>query len=362
MTETAGHTWNRKLIWAGGAVAAAAVALSAMDGTAVQTPQEYRIAGNHVAVYNLAGAVSIVPATGNDVVVTVNARGADAEILTVESGEIRGVQTLRVRYPADRVIYSDMGGNSRTQVRVRDDGTFGHGGFSRGERVDIRSSGGGLEAWADLTVAVPSGQRFSLYLGAGATDVRDVDGDLQVDTQSGSIESAGTSGSLSIDTGSGSVRVAGANGDLNVDTGSGAVTLEGVAGERVLVDTGSGSVRASDIRSESVEVDTGSGRITLLAVEAPDVTVDTGSGSVEVDLVADIQRLEVDTGSGGVTLRVPGDLGARIEADTGSGAIDVEVPIDESTRRRTYLRGTIGDGRGSIVVDTGSGSIRVVGR
>ena len=363
MTERAGHTRNRKLIWAGGAVAVAVVALSAMDGTAIQaSPQEYRIAGNHVAVYNLAGAVSVVPATGSDVVVTVHPRGPDAERLDVESGSIRGTQTLRVRYPSDRVIYSDMGGNSRTRVRVRDDGTFGHGGFSRGDRVDIRSSGSGLEAWADLTIAVPPGQRFSLYLGAGATEARDVEGDLELDTQSGSIESAGTTGSLSIDTGSGSVRVSAANGDLDVDTGSGQVTLDGVAGERVLVDTGSGSVHGSDIRSESVEVDTGSGRITLLAVEAPDIMVDTGSGSVEVDMVADVERLEVDTGSGGVTLRVPGDLGALMEVDTGSGTIEVEVPIDESTRRRSFLRGTIGDGRGSIVVDTGSGSIRVLGR
>ena len=351
------------LIWAAGAMLAAVVALSAMEGTAVQAPpQEYRIAGDHVAVYNLAGTVSVVPGTGSEVVVSVEPRGADAQRLSVESGEIRGAQTLRVRYPSDRIVYGDMGGNSRTGVRVRSDGTFGHGSFLRGDRVDIRSSGSGLEAWADLTIAVPPGQRFSLYLGAGATDVRDVEGDLVLDTQSGSVESAGTSGPLSIDTGSGSVRVAGAIGDLNVDTGSGNVTVDGVAGDRVLVDTGSGSVRVSGVRSESVEVDTGSGRITLLAVEAPDIMVDTGSGSVEVDLAADVERLEVDTGSGGVTLRVPGDLGARFEADTGSGAIDVEVPIDDSTRRRSYVRGTIGDGQGSIVVDTGSGSIRVLGR
>ena len=348
---------------AAGAVLAAVVALSAMSGTAVQAPsQEYRIAGNQVAVYNLAGTVSVVPGTGSEVVVGIEPRGADAERLSVESGEIRGTQTLRVRYPSDRIVYRDMGGNSRTGVRVRSDGTFGHGSFLRGERVDIRSSGSGLEAWADLTIAVPPCQRFSLYLGAGATDVRDVEGDLVFDTQSGSVESAGTSGPLSIDTGSGSVRVAGATGDLDVDTGSGNVTVEGLAGDRVLVDTGSGSVHVSGIRSESVEVDTGSGRITLLAVDAPDIMVDTGSGSVEVDLAADVERLEVATGSGGVTLRVPGDLGARFEADTGSGAIDVEVPIDESTRRRSHVRGTIGDGRGSILVDTGSGSIRVLGR
>ena len=363
MTGTAMHARKTSLMWAGGAVLAVVIALSAMEGTAVQaTPEEYRIAGDRVAVYNLAGAVNVVPGTGSEVVVTVEPRGADAQSLTVESGRIRGTQTLRVRYPSDRIVYGDMGGNSRTGVRVRDDGTFGHGSFLRGDRVDIRSSGRGLDAWADLTIAVPPGQRFSLYLGAGATEVRDVEGDLVLDTQSGSIESTGTSGPLSIDTGSGSVRVAGATGDLEVDTGSGAVTVEGVTGEHVLVDTGSGSVDASAIRSESVEVDTGSGRITLLAVEAADIMVDTGSGRVELDLAADVDRLEVDTGSGGVTLRVPGDLGARFEADTGSGTIDVEVPIDESTRRRSYVRGTIGDGRGSILVDTGSGSIRVLGR
>lgn len=363
MKGTSAHTGKRKLVWAAGAALAVVIALSAMEGTAVQASlQEFRVSGAHVAVYNLAGAVHVVPGTGAEVVVSVEPRGADAQRLSVESGRIRGAQTLRVRYPSDRIVYRDMGGNSRTRVRVRNDGTFGHGSFLRGEQVDIRGSGSGLEAWADLTIAVPPGQRFSLYLGTGATEVRDVEGDLVFDTQSGSVESGGTSGPLVIDTGSGSVRVDGAAGDLEVDTGSGNVTVEEVTGEQVLVDTGSGSVRGSGIRSESLEVDTGSGRITLLAVDAADIMVDTGSGSVELDLAADIDNLEVDTGSGGVTLRVPGDLGARFEADTGSGTIDVEIPIDEDIRRRTYLRGTLGDGRGSILVDTGSGSIRVLGR
>ena len=352
-----------RLMWRRGALLVAGIALLAVVGTTAQTaPQEYRVDGEHVAVYNLAGTVTIVPGTGADVVVTIEPRGTDAERLSVESGEIRGRQTLRVRYPADRVVYGDLNRGSRTRMRVRNDGTFGDGASSRGESVTIQGSGNGLEAWADMTVAVPSGQRFSLYLGAGATDVRDVEGDLEIDTGSGSVESAGTTGPLSIDTGSGAVRVTSASGSLDVDTGSGSVTVEGVAGERVVVDTGSGSVRGSDIRSESVDVDTGSGGVTLLAVEAPSIVVDTGSGSVEVDLVADVERLEVDTGSGGVTLRVPDGLGAQIEADTGSGRIDVQVPIDERTRRRTYLRGAIGDGRGSIEVDTGSGSIRVLAR
>lgn len=353
-------TWPVRRV---GALLLPGIALAAIVGASVQAaPQEYRIGGDHVAVYNLAGEVNIVPGAGNEVAVTIEPRGSDAGRLEVESGEIRGRQTLRVRYPSDRIVYGDLSRGSRTRLRVRNDGTFGDRASLRGETVTIQGSGRGLEAWADMTVAVPPGQRLSLYLGAGATGVRNVDGDLEIDTGSGAVESAGTNGPLSIDTGSGTVTVMGANGPLEVDTGSGGVTVEDVTGERVVLDTGSGSVRVSGLRSQYVEVDTGSGRVSLLAVAAPNILIDTGSGGVELDLTADVDRLEVDTGSGGVTLRVPGDLGAQIEADTGSGTIEVEVPVDERTRRRTYLQGAIGDGRGSIELDTGSGSIRVLGR
>ena len=363
MKRAATHTKQTRRLWHGSAVLGLGLALSPMTAASMQAaPQEYRMDGDHVAVYNLAGTVTILPGAGTDVVVNVERQGADAERLSVESGEIRGRQTLRVLYADDRIVYRDANRRYRVRMRVRSDGTFGGGAFWRGETVTIQDSGRGLEAWADLTIAVPPGQRFSLYLGVGATDVRNVDGDLEIDTGSGSVETAGTSGPLSVDIGSGSVRIASASGSLDVDTGSGNVTVEEVSGERVLLDTGSGRVHVSGIRAESVEVDTGSGGITLLAVDAPDIVVDTGSGSVELELAADVERLEVDTGSGGVTLRVPDDLGAEIEVDTGSGGIDVEIAIDERTRRRSYLRGTIGDGRGSINVDTGSGSIRVLGR
>ena len=329
---------------------------------AALTSQEYELAGDHVAVYNLAGTVTVSGGSGNAVVVRVDRSGADADRLEVEVGEIRGREALRVIYPGDRVVYSEMGGRSRTQLRVRDDGTFGDRGRARGGEVRISGSGSGLEAWADLTVSVPPGQRFSIYLGAGGTTVENVDGDIEVDTGSGTVDASHISGPLSIDTGSGSVSVFDVSGSVEVDTGSGSVTVEGVTGEHLVVDTGSGTVRGSDIEAESVLVDTGSGSVTLVAVTAPDVTVDTGSGSVEVDLTIDVERVEIDTGSGGVTIWIPDDLGASIEVDSGSGGIDLEVPVEVRTIRRTYLRGEIGDGRGEIVIDTGSGSVQVLRR
>ena len=87
--------------------------------------------------------------------------------------------------------------------------------------------------------------------------------------------------------------------------------------------------------------------------------VDTGSGSVEIDLSADVDRLGVDTGSGGVTIGVPSTLGAELSIETGSGGIDADIPITVKRSGRRSLTGSIGDGKGRITIETGSGGVRL---
>jgi hypothetical protein len=330
-----------------------AVALSAPAGA----QERYSVGGSEVAIYNLAGQVEVVGGSGSDVVVEVMRGGSDAEQLTVEVGEVRGRETLRVIYPADRVVYERRGGGN-TELRVNDDGTFGGG--RGGDRVQVSGSGRGLEAYADLRITVPAGKDVAVYLAAGEINASDVSSDLRLDTHSGAVEARGIRGDLLVDTGSGSVVVEEVAGAVNVDTGSGSVTINDVNGGDVRVDTGSGGVRGSNITAGSVNVDTGSGGVELFRVGSADVYVDTGSGSVEVEITTDIDRLEVDTGSGSVTVRMPADVGASVEVETGSGGIDVDLPLQIRSVRRDYLRGEIGDGRGTIVIDTGSGSIRLL--
>lgn len=326
-----------------------------------QASQEYRIRGSDIAVYNLAGEVEIVRGSGADVVVGVTSGGRDAGQLRIETGEVRGRQTLRVIYPSEEIVYPAMGRSSRTGIQVRADGTWGGEG-GRGNQVRISGSGSGLEAWADLRIQVPAGQRLALYLAAGTSEVEGVEGDLRVDTGSGEVTATRVRGSLYVDTGSGNVQVSEVSGEVTIDTGSGSVSVSDMQGPSLSVDTGSGSVSGSGLQVESLEVDTGSGSVELTGIASPSVLVDTGSGSVELELLADVEELEVDTGSGGVTLRVPPDLGAQIEVDTGSGGIDMDIPVEIQTARRTYLRGVIGDGGGSIIIDTGSGGVRITQR
>lgn len=329
-----------------------------------QASGSYTLSGDRVAVYNLAGSVEVVRGSGTSVEVAVDPRGPDAGQLTVETGPIRGAETLRILYPADRIVYDreDRGRGSRSEVRVREDGTFFGDEGQRGDRVTIRSSGDGLEAHADLTISVPPGQRVSVLLAVGDVSVTNIDGDLMVDVGSAPVEAHGVRGSLSIDTGSGEVGVSDVEGDLSVDTGSGQVDVRNVQGSRVGVDTGSGGVTGSRIVADAVNVDTGSGSIDLGGVTAPSIQLDTGSGSVEVELMSDVDDLVVDTGSGSVTVFFSEDLGARLDLESSSGGIEFEVPITVSRVDRHSLQGEIGDGNGRIRIDTGSGSIRFVRR
>src|SRR5687768_17520406 len=155
---------------------------------AAQTTRQ-TLKGDSVAIYNLVGELRVDPGSGSDVVVEISRGGADASRLEVQSGPIRGRETLRIIYPDDVIRLPNWGRGWNTTMRVRDDGTFGDGGdWGRGSRDrgrregrEVRISGrgrDGLEAFADLRVTVPAGKSVALYLGVGKAFVTNVDGQI----------------------------------------------------------------------------------------------------------------------------------------------------------------------------------------
>jgi lia operon protein LiaG len=348
-------------------IAASAVALvmlaSSATSSSAQTPERRTLTGNDVAVYNIAGVMRVEGGTGGDVTVEVTRGGRDASRLELASGNVRGREALRVVYPNERrIVYrqGDWGrGRSRTSIYIDDDGTFGDDRSDNGRRVDIVGDGDGLDAYADVRVVVPKGKRVSVYLGVGEAKIDNVDGELYVDVSAASVTATRTRGRLSLDTGSGEVRVTDAQGDVTLDTGSGSVEVMNIRGSRLSMDTGSGRVRGTDLVVDEIELDTGSGSVRLAQVQSNRITLDSGSGSVELDLRADVESLRIDSGSGGITLGIPESLGAAIRIDTGSGGIDTDIPVQVRKTERNFLSGTIGDGKGEIVIETGSGGVRL---
>jgi len=339
---------------------------------AAQQPERHTLTGDRVAIYDLAGQIRIDPGTGTDVVVEITRGGRDLGQLRVERGPVEsmpGYETLRVLFPSDEISYPALHRGSRTQMSIRDDGTFNdHDNNGRkwgrhsDRRVTITSYGSGLEAWADLHITVPAGKRVDVNVGVGDITVTNVDGHLSVDGNSSTVTARGTKGNFNVDVGSGSVTVNDAQGQVSIDTGSGDVELTTFKGTDLSIDTGSGSVSGTTIAADAVNVDTGSGSITLSGVSSPDLKLDTGSGDVDLDLVSDVDAVSIDTGSGSVTLHVPADVGAVLDIESSSGGVESDIPLEVTKWGSDRVAGRIGDGKGRIAVETGSGRVRIVKR
>lgn len=331
-----------------------------------QSTERYTLRGDDVAVYDPAGRVQVVAGTGGDVVVEVTRRGRDAGRLRVLTGEVRGHDALRVVAPAGDLVYPDLSRGSNVTLHVNSDGTFGGNqggglfGHFTSDDLTIRRDGRGVEASADVTVYAPAGRRLTVRLGAGAASARDVDGDLTLTAVAGQVATERTRGRLVVSAGSGPVRVRDAQGqEVNLDTGSGGVDVRGVRADRVRVDAGSGSVSGGEIETGDAAIDVGSGGLRLERLRARTLKLDAGSGSVEVELAGTVDSARIDAGSGGIILRLPPTLGATLDVEAGSGGIHTEIPVQVTRTERTHLTGRVGDGRGRIVIDAGSGGVRI---
>lgn len=329
---------------------------------AAQQNDRYTLAGSNVAVYNLAGTVRLEPGTGTSIIAEITRGGPDAGQLRIETGRTGNRETLTVIYPGDRIVYAPLGRGSRTDQGVKADGTFGNGGWRGARRVTIAGTGEGIEAHADMRILVPAGKTVAVHLVVGRMSVTNVSGNLELDVASADVDVSGTRGSLTIDVGSGNTRVTDVRGELSFDTGSGDVTVSQVRAEGLLLDTGSGNVTVTDARAARIEVDAGSGDIVLNGLSAPIIELETGSGEIDLTLTADtdIESLSLESGSGDVTIRAPASLGARVDIESGSGDVSGDLLGGLRRDEDDRVSGTIGDGSGTLSIETGSGDVRVV--
>jgi len=325
-----------------------------------QAGERFTLRGERVAIWNLAGRVTIEPTSGSEVIVEVTRGGDDGRRLTVESRDDR----LVVRYPDRDVVYREARRGSFTvRLNMDADGSFDSGYNEMGGRsVQIRSSGGGLEAHADLRILVPRGQRLRVSLGVGDIEASNVEGDIDLNTRVTGVTATGMKGRVAARAGSGTVRIERSEAEVIASTGSGSVELRDVKGPYVQVSAGSGSISGYKITAERFESSTGSGGVDIDELTADDVRASAGSGSIRLEM-ATIADAVIRAGSGSVYLTLPPVINVDVDINTGSGGISTDFPVTMEGLRRSELRGRIGTGEdGRVRVTTGSGSVRLLKR
>ncbi|HEX5632239.1 MAG TPA: DUF4097 family beta strand repeat-containing protein, partial [Gemmatimonadales bacterium] len=81
-----------------------------------------------------------------------------------------------------------------------------------------------------------------------------------------------------------------------------------------------------------------------------------------LDLTTDPGDVSIETGSGDVELRLPASVGAEVELETGSGDIHTDFPLQVTRAGEDALEGRLGDGRGRLEIETGSGDVSLLKR
>ncbi|HXK10381.1 MAG TPA: DUF4097 family beta strand repeat-containing protein [Vicinamibacteria bacterium] len=196
----------------------------------------------------------------------------------------------------------------------------------------------------DIEVRIPN-RHFSMGHHSVTLALRvPKEADLDVHTGDGGIEVQPVSGRVSLSTGDGSITADGLQGEIHLRSGDGSIRATGLSG-RLAAETGDGHM---DVR----------GRFDVL-------TLHTGDGGIEAAAEAGSKveaAWSLHSGDGSITLRLPDGLGADLDAHTGDGSIALDKPVTVSgTINRNAVRGKLGPGGPPLKVETGDGSIRLLG-
>jgi hypothetical protein len=186
------------------------------------------------------------------------------------------------------------------------------------------------------------------------------DGDLQVHSGDGAIQTQTLNGTLSVTTGDGSVRCEAVSGNVDISTGDGSITLEGAKGQ-IKLHTGDGHIEARQLDGR-VDASSGDGHIRLDG-RFDALSIRTGDGSIDAHASSGSKvasSWSIRTGDGSVDISLPSDLQADIDASTRDGHISLGIPVTvEGKFSNSQIHGKMNGGGQPLTIHTGDGSIRL---
>jgi len=311
-----------------------------------------------VQLENLAGKVTLEGTAGGavELVATLHAENAaDLDLLSIEASGSGDRIEVAALYPVDKYdVYRYRDGDDALIFGMSSTSTT-----YRGHRVKVVSGAlsHGVALWVDFRLRLPSGTGADVRNEVGKIAATNVNGPLKAKTGAGSVKiDAGTGptaaksgsgdvlvahrkGTVEAATGSGSVALAEVVGDATVSTGSGDVELDGVTGS-VKARTGSGSVVLKRVEGATVRANTGSGSVDLRSVTGA-LEAGTGSGNIHGDAVTLSGTLVLDSGSGDI--RLAGDFAGLTSANVGTSSGDVSFRMEKAPGMSLSCRTSSGD-------------------
>ncbi|CAH2214209.1 DUF4097 family beta strand repeat-containing protein [Tepidibacter aestuarii] len=167
---------------------------------------------------------------------------------------------------------------------------------------------------------------------------------------------------IDIDSSSGNIKIQNelTLNNLFIDVSSANVSLKDLNIKNLKYDSSSGSLIGESIVTDSTFIDVSSGSVELNNFTG-DLKGDSSSGTIEVDYNIFDNNIELDTSSGNVNIGLPDDSKFYLDAECSSGNIECDFPIVVRGKHEdNTLRGTVGNDKNKIKIDTSSGNITIL--
>ncbi len=156
--------------------------------------ESFSFKGDELKISNMIGKVDVRSGSGDQIRVTVQVRGDDAQPGLIEFEADDGSEgELQIIFPVSehkKYAYPELGSGSKTTIHFKN-GDHGNSWlrkvFGMGQKISVRGKGSGLEVWAHVLVEVPRGRNLEVKLGVGSIEADDVQADLVLYANSGSI-------------------------------------------------------------------------------------------------------------------------------------------------------------------------------
>lgn len=218
-------------------------------------------------------------------------------------------------------------------------------------RIEVESKHGFWGNWkgggySKLTIYCPRGSSIMTEGASSSFAITGIEGSVNSSTMSGDISLQGGNGKVKLESVSGDVDIVDAKGKISLASVSGDVSAK-VEARHFEAQSVSGSIDASIGMAEHVELESVSGDIELIfeLAKSGELDADTVSGDIDIKFLND-------------------DLDASFEIDTGPGGDIRNLVSDDKQSSSSFafsgsLEFKVGKGRGSVNLETMSGTVKI---
>lgn len=220
-------------------------------------------------------------------------------------------------------------------------------------------------SYGSITCRNVTGQMTELESSNGSITIADLKGSAKVETSYGSITCENFSdGDYHLKSGNGTVTLAhGSVGECDASSSYGSVVCSDLKGDPIKLSSGNGSLEATDVDARNLDLSTSYGAIKARQITTADVTVHSSNGSIDIvcseSCPADLKG-EVKSGYGSIDFAAPAQFAGQVHLSTQYGSVRTARPVTMSGQiDKKNISGTIGEGAGSLHLETGSGSVEL---